>query len=49
MGKDEFLSILSEYCETYAFGFATTDDFISLLRERTPVDVDDIIDEYISS
>ena len=49
MGRDEFLSILSEYCETYAFGFATTEGFISLLRERTPVDVDDIIDEYIGN
>jgi hypothetical protein len=49
IGEDEFLSILSEYCKTFAFRFATTEDFISLLRERTPVDVEGIIDEYIIS
>jgi hypothetical protein len=47
VGKDEFLSILTEYCERYAFGFATTQDFINLLRERAPNDVDSIIDEYV--
>ena len=46
IGKDEFLSILSEYCETYAFGFATTEIFLNLVRDRTPVDVEDIIDVY---
>ena len=49
IGKNEFLSILSEYCEANAFGFATTQDFLSILRERSPVDVEDIINEYIIS
>ena len=48
IGKDEFLSILSEYCKTYAYKVASTEDFISLLRERSPVDVESIINEYIS-
>ena len=49
IGKDEFLSIVSEYCKTYAFRFATTESFLNLLRERTTVDVKNIIDEYIIS
>ena len=47
IGKDEFLSILSEYCETYAYRFATTEAFLILLRERTPVSIDGVIDKYI--
>jgi len=48
IGNDGFLSILSEYCETFAYKIATTEDFVNLLRERTPVDVESIIAEYIS-
>jgi len=49
IGKDEFLSILYEYCETYAFGFATTEGFLNLIRERVSVDVENIISEYIAN
>ena len=49
MGKDELLSILSEYCETYAFGFASTENFLGLLRSRVPVDVESIVKKYIAA
>ena len=47
IGKDEFLSILSEYCKAYAFRIATTEDFLDLLRERAPADVEEIVKRYI--
>ena len=49
IGKDEFLSIISDYCKTYAFETATTEDFLSILREQTPVDVEDIINKYVAN
>jgi len=47
IGKDEFLSIISEYCRTHAFGIVSTYDFLSILQERASVDVEYIIDEHI--
>jgi hypothetical protein len=47
IGEDEFVSILSEYCTTYAFEFASTEGFLTLVRERVTVDIDSIIDEYV--
>jgi aminopeptidase N len=47
LGKEEFLLILSIYCETYAFRFATTESFLDLLRERAPVNVERIIQKYL--
>jgi len=32
---------------THAFGIVSTYDFLSILRERVSVDVEDIIDEHI--
>jgi aminopeptidase N len=49
IGKDEFISILSEYVKMYAFGIATTQGFLTILREHSPVDVECIIDEYIAA
>jgi hypothetical protein len=48
IGKDRFLSILSEYCDTYAFRFATTEGFLDILREKSPVDIESIVREYIA-
>ena len=49
VGKNEFLSILSEYCVKFAYSIATTDDFLNVVQERTTVDVESIIDKYIVS
>ena len=48
IGRDAFIQILSNYCNLYAFDNATTQDFISLLREQTPICIDELINEYIS-
>ena len=49
IGRDEFLSILSEYCKTYTFKIATTQGFLSILRENTTVDIESIVDKYVDS
>jgi aminopeptidase N len=47
IGEDEFLSILSEYCKTYAFKIATTEDFLEILKSKSSVDVEGIVEKYI--
>lgn len=47
MGKDAFVSALSDYCQTYAYKIATTEDFINTLDEHATVDISDIIELYI--
>jgi len=47
LGQDEFLSILSDYCKTYAYETVTMQDLLDILREKAPVDVEDIISKYI--
>ena len=46
IGKDELLSILSEYCHTYAYKHATTQRFLELLRNKAPVEVEQVILNY---
>lgn len=48
IGKDAFLPILSDYCRTYAYKIATTEGFLNILREQTPVSVEEIIEQYIA-
>ncbi|MGI5900235.1 MAG: M1 family aminopeptidase [Christensenellales bacterium] len=43
VGRNEFLSILSDYCKSYAYKNATTQDFLSILREKSIVDVEGIV------
>ena len=49
IGKDEFLSILAEYVKSYTFKIATTQGFLRILRDGTTVDIEGIIDEYITN
>ena len=48
IGEEAFLPIISEYCNLYAFKNAATQDFLDVLRERTPINVDAIIYRYIA-
>ena len=47
IGQEEFLSILSGYCQKYMYDTATTEDFLEMLYAGTNVDVSDIVAEYI--
>lgn len=48
IGKVEFLSILSDYCQTYSYQIVSTQDFLEILREQTNCDIESIIEKYIS-
>lgn len=47
VGKDAFLTILSDYCQKYSYDISTTDRFLDALYDGTSVDVSDIVSEYI--
>jgi hypothetical protein len=47
VGKEEFLSIVSDYCCEHIYGIVTTEDFLTALYAGTDVDVAAIVDEYI--
>lgn len=47
VGQEEFLSILSDYCQKYRYDIATTESFLEILHEGTDVDISDIVAEYI--
>lgn len=47
VGQEKFLSILSDYCQKYMYGIATTEDFLEILYADTDADISDIVAEYI--
>ena len=47
VGQEKFLSILSDYCQKYQHGIATTEDFLDILIAGADADVSDIVAEYI--
>ncbi len=47
VGQEEFLSILSDYCQKYRYDIATTESFLEMLYEGTDVDISDIVAEFI--
>ena len=47
VGQEKFLSILSDYCQNYMYGIATTEDFLEILYAGTDADISDIVAEYI--
>lgn len=47
VGQEDFLSILSDYCQKYMYDIATTEDFLEMLYAGTDADVSDIVAEYI--
>lgn len=47
IGTQEFLSILSDYCQQYCYGIATTEDFLATLYAGTEADISAVVNEYI--
>ena len=47
VGQEEFLSVLSDYCQEHRYGIATTESFLQMLYEGTDVDTSDIVGEFI--
>ncbi|MCM1223200.1 MAG: M1 family metallopeptidase [Lachnospiraceae bacterium] len=47
IGQEKFLSILSDYCQRYKYGVATTENFLEILCESTDVDISEIVDAFI--
>lgn len=48
VGQEEFLALLSAYCQTHCYGIATTEDFLSTLYQGVQIDISDIVSEYIA-
>lgn len=47
VGQEKFLSVLSDYCQKYWYGIATTEDFLEILQEGTDADLSDIVAEFV--
>lgn len=47
VGKEKFLTILSNYCQRYQYSIATTESFLEILHEGTDVDISNIVAEFI--
>lgn len=47
VGQEKFFSIMSDYCQKYMYGIATTEDFLGLLYKETDSDISDIVVEFI--
>ena len=47
VGKEKFLTILSNYCQRYQYSIATTENFLEILHEGTDVDISNIVAEFI--
>lgn len=47
VGQEKFLSVLSDYCQKYRYGIATTEDFLEILQEGTDADISDIVAEFV--
>lgn len=49
IGQEDFLGIISDYCQKYRYGVTTTKDFIKVLQEKTDANISGIVAEYIAS
>lgn len=47
VGKEKFLTILSNYCQRYQYSIATTENFLEILHEGTDVDISNIVAEFL--
>lgn len=47
VGREAFLSILADYCQTYMYGIADTEDFLAALTAGTDADLSALVAEYI--
>lgn len=47
VGQEKLLSVLSNYCQKYSYGVATTENFLEILYEGTDVNISDIVAEFI--
>ena len=48
MGEEAFFSGLRKYYDTFAFAQATTEGFIKIMTESSSVNIEDILEEYLS-
>jgi hypothetical protein len=49
MGDEAFLAFLHSYLEQGRYRVMTADDFFSLLEEKYPIEIDDLLAEYFGS
>lgn len=47
MGEHNFMTALSQYCKTYAYQTATTDQFVNIMKEYSNEDIEAIVNKYI--
>ena len=47
VGREDFLSILADYCQAHMYGIADTEDFLAALAAGTDADVSALLAEYI--
>lgn len=48
MGDEAFFSAMREYYDTYAFKQANTEGFINIMKSKSTVDIDDLVESYVA-
>jgi hypothetical protein len=49
MGDEAYFGFLGEYARRFGMQIVTADDFLALLREFSPVDLQPVLDEYFKT